>query len=536
MHFDDILKVIGEFGPYQKRIYFLLCLPILFHSMFELRNAYIMYTPKQMCATIDSPVHLKETASNNSGDSSRYHDQYEYGECSVTIGNNSSNTTSYACSSWSYDKTVFTSTYVSEYNLVCDSALTAAYIQGIIHFGSLTGSFLEGFISDRFGRKRILCGSITLAMVVGTCAAFSPNIYVFTVLGYLQSLSCSFTYSSAFISGLELVGPSKRRWAGILINFFYSTGMILLSGIGYGFRDWKYIQIACSLPLGLFIVYWWIIPESPRWLISQGRYKEAHAIIRTIAKYNKCEDKLFLNQLTDDDDEEPERFKIWHLFSSWSIIVRCVIIWVNWIIISIIYFGFSLNAANLSGNFYLNHLLASLVEFPANAVAFVLLDRIGRKKLFILGMVIGGLCLLLTGVFEHFWPVEIISISFAMVGKFGITIGYAVVYVWSAELFPTGLRSTGLGLGCMFGDLGYIFAPYVLQLTRRVPGYGRVLPLFLFAVLALGVSFLTLLLPETTMESLPETMQIHPEKFESPKDSSQRRISGDKLTVEESLL
>ncbi|XP_021380016.1 organic cation transporter protein-like [Mizuhopecten yessoensis] len=534
MHFDDILKVIGEFGPYQKRIYFLLCLPILFHSMFELRNAYIMYTPKQMCATIDSPVHLKETASNNSGDSSRYHDQYEYGECSVTIGNNSSNTTSYACSSWSYDKTVFTSTYVSEYNLVCDSALTAAYIQGIIHFGSLTGSFLEGFISDRFGRKRILCGSITLAMVVGTCAAFSPNIYVFTVLGYLQSLSCSFTYSSAFISGLELVGPSKRRWAGILINFFYSTGMILLSGIGYGFRDWKYIQIACSLPLGLFIVYWWIIPESPRWLISQGRYKEAHAIIRTIAKYNKCEDKLFLNQLTDDDDEEPERFKIWHLFSSWSIIVRCVIIWVNWIIISIIYFGFSLNAANLSGNFYLNHLLASLVEFPANAVAFVLLDRIGRKKLFILGMVIGGLCLLLTGVFEHFWPVEIICISFAMVGKFGITIGYAVVYVWSAELFPTGLRSTGLGLGCMFGDVGYIIAPYILQQALLVPGYGRILPLFLFAVLALGVSFLTLLLPETTMESLPETMQIHQERLQSYK--SDRTICGDTLVVEEELL
>ncbi|XP_021380076.1 organic cation transporter protein-like [Mizuhopecten yessoensis] len=242
-----------------------------------------------------TPVQIKETSPNYAGNSSLDHpDQYEYGECSVTIGNNSMNTTSYACSSWSYDQTVFISTYVSEYNLVCDTELTSAYIQVIIHSGSMTGSFLQGFVTDRFGRKLVLCGSTVFAMLVGISSEFSPNIYVFTLLRFTQSLCSSCLYSTTFILGLELVGPSKRRWAGILINFFYSAGLILLSGIGYGFRDWKYIQIACSAPLTLFIVYWWIIPESPRWLISQGRYDEAYSIIRTIAKYNNSEDKLSL--------------------------------------------------------------------------------------------------------------------------------------------------------------------------------------------------------------------------------------------------
>lgn len=525
MQFDDILKEVGEFGPYQKSIYFLLCLPALFLAAIDVLNAYLMYSPAHFCATEGSSGQLKGQPANLSSDyNSSY--SFKYEQCRVTAISNSTNITSYSCSSWTYDETVFSSTFVSELNLVCDSALTSAYMQVIIHSGVLTGSVLQGFVSDRFGRKLVLCGSSAIAMVTGISSVFFTNIYIFTALRHIQSLCASSLYSTIFVLGVEFVGPSKRLFAGVIINFVYSTGLILLAGVAYGARDWKVIQIACSAPFLLFSLYWWIVPESPRWLISQCRYKEAKEIIHKIAKWNNREDSFSPEQLTSTREEHaPEKLHFCNLFSSWSIFIRCVIICVNWLAVIMAYFGFSLNAANLSGDFYLNHLIAGLVEFPANAVAIFLLDRIGRKRLFMLAMTLGGVCLLISGAVELLWPIDVLSVSFGMLGKFGLTISYAVVYVWSSELFPTGLRSTGLGLAIFVGGTGYMIAPYIIQLALRVPGFGRALPLFLFAGLSLVASFLTFLLPETTKEYLPETLQINIKRKEVVDEINQSKKS-----------
>ncbi|XP_033740880.1 organic cation transporter protein-like isoform X3 [Pecten maximus] len=510
MQFDTILKNVGEFGPYQKRVYFLLCLPVLCTAMYDIISVYLMYTPAHRCATISSgDPYLTEDTFRNQVNISR---KYQYGECVIEVFNNQSrgqdsNATTKPCSTWTYDETVFTSSFVSEHNLVCDDSSASAYMQVAMHCGSIVGSLFQGFISDRFGRKITFCGSTTIILLAGMGSAFSTNIYIFTILRFIQTACSGSVYITAFVLGLEIVGPSKRRWAGILINYFYTAGLIILAGIGYWIRHWKYIQIACSAPAAIFLVYWWLIPESPRWLISQGKQKEARRIILKIAKSNNREDMLALEQLTDDEDEPVKKYGMWHLLSTRTMLCRSVIIWANWFVISLTYYGFYFNAGNLSGDFYLNQLIAGLVEIPATLLLLPLLDTIGRMKLFILGMCVGGVFLLLTGIVEILISSHVVTVTLAMIGKLGVTVGFSVVYIWAAELFPTPLRSSAMGLGCACSNIGYIMTPYIVQLTSSVPVLGKALPLLLFGGLALVASFLTVLLPETTNEHLPETLQ-----------------------------
>lgn len=54
----------------------------------------------------------------------------------------------------------------------------------------------------------------------------------------------------------EMLGPSKRRWASILIMYFFTFGYIMLAGLAYLIRNWQYLEIACSAPAVLFVTYW----------------------------------------------------------------------------------------------------------------------------------------------------------------------------------------------------------------------------------------------------------------------------------------
>ena len=56
---------------------------------------------------------------------------------------------------------------------------------------------------------------------------------------------------------MELVGPSKRVWAGMVSAFFFPAGIMALAGIAYALKDWQYIQIAISAPTVLLLTFWW---------------------------------------------------------------------------------------------------------------------------------------------------------------------------------------------------------------------------------------------------------------------------------------
>ncbi|KAK6317436.1 hypothetical protein J4Q44_G00128360 [Coregonus suidteri] len=85
-----------------------------------------------------------------------------------------------------------------------------------------------------------------------------------------------------------MLSPSKRIiYSTLGVCIFYTIGYTLLPAVAFFIRDWRMLMLALTLPGFLYIPFWWFIPESPRWLLSQGRVQEAEAILRDAARRNR---------------------------------------------------------------------------------------------------------------------------------------------------------------------------------------------------------------------------------------------------------
>ena len=85
---------------------------------------------------------------------------------------------------------------------------------------------------------------------------------------------------------LELCGNHWTTFVGIAQEFFWTIGWLSLGGLAYIFTDWRYLIVVTSAPGFLIIFYHWILMESPKWLLSVGRFYEAEMITRKMAQLN----------------------------------------------------------------------------------------------------------------------------------------------------------------------------------------------------------------------------------------------------------
>lgn len=520
MHFDELLGVLGEFGPYQKFVYFLVCLPSIIAAFHMVNSVFLLGIPKHRCKLPNYPndTFLSQGPAHDDlikafipTELSADNDVI-YKQCYVFSTPGSGNVTGgpeQSCSAWVYDRTVYENTFASEQNLICGKAIWASNAKMVFFAGVFVGALLLGALSDKIGRKKTLILSVLGLLASSLAVAWADNFYLFCVLRFIVGFCCAGTFMSAFVLGMEIVGPSKRLWAGIVIEYFFALGLVLLCLVGYLVREWKYNEIVLSVPSAIILVYWWLLPESPRWLINRGKFEEAKVIIRKIAKRNKVE--VTEKQLDSLERDETATGQLWHLFTSRVLFVRTIVIFINWCVVSMVYYGLSLNSGNLAGDFYLNFFLTGLVEFPAYTLCLVLLDRVGRKKLHCACMVLGGLACIST-IFTVLYIEKrhqmYTTVILAMLGKIGAAAAFAVIYVWSAELYPTVVRNAGMGASSSCARVGGMVSPYIADLSTLVGGhFGQALPLVVFGASSVIAGLLSLILPETLGTNLPETIE-----------------------------
>ncbi|XP_060072913.1 organic cation transporter protein-like [Ylistrum balloti] len=515
--FEQVLGTIGEFGLYQKFVFLLLCLAYVTAAFHMLISVFLLGIPNHRCAI---PGYPNDTYAIQSS----YHEALvnrhvptstdetlKYVQCNLydrSYDGDDNSTDLKACSSWVYDKSVFINTFTSEHDIVCEDKFKTSHAQTIFFGGVFVGAIGFGSLSDIIGRKKTLYISLLLLLGTTLGVAWAPDFVTFCVLRFLVGASCAGMFMTAFVISMEMVGPSKRMWAGIVIEYFSALGLVILGGVGYAFRQWKYTEVACSAPIAFFLLYWWLIPESPRWLVSQSKIDEANKIIKKAAKVNKV--TIPENILTADSNDEAEAGRLWHLFTSRVLLIRTLIIFFNWAVVSMVYYGFSLNTGNLGGDFYLNFLLSGLVEFPAYTLCLLLLDRVGRRLLHASCMIVGGVACIIT-LFPMIFAdqsLQPITVTLAMLGKVGVTAAYAVIYVWSAELYPTVVRTVGMGASSSCARIGGMISPYIADLNKVIDGnLGRAVPLVVFGTMSVGAGILSLWLPETNKRDLPETLE-----------------------------
>ncbi|XP_069131245.1 organic cation transporter protein-like isoform X1 [Argopecten irradians] len=549
MKLDDVLLQLGEFGLYQKYLYSTICLTSVYAGVYALMAVVFLNTPGHRCKIpgIDNDTYaIQSTYQQNlinhyipppSDDDTHDYDQchlYSFDVNDVKFDNSSRpiNASLVECSEWVYSDAVFKETFTSKFNIVCGDKPLTSLVKSLFFAGKLVGAIVFGTLSDALGRR--LTFNLSLMMMVGLAfgMSWSSSFEVYAVIMTAIGATTQGVFPVGFVLGVELVGPSKRKYAGIVIEYFFSVGLMLVAGVSYFARHWFYINIICSAPAILFVVYWWLIPESPRWLISKQRYEEANEILQKAAKVNKVviEKNVFEKEINNSTPEPTGR--VWQLFSTRVMLLRTLVILFNWCIVSMIYYGLSLNAGNLGGNFYLNMFLSGLVEVPANTMVLLLVDRVGRKKMYCFSMILGG-CACASTIFPILYgEIENQSIitALAMIGKFGATASFNTIYFYSAELYPTVVRNAGMGASSCAARIGGIVAPYIADSAALIGGMvGKVFPLGVFGLVSIIAGLSSLYLPETLNRKLPETIE------DGKQFGKSSTISKDKYEIKESL-
>ncbi|XP_077985401.1 solute carrier family 22 member 15-like [Glandiceps talaboti] len=475
MDFDKILKTVGEFGKQQKV------------QFFVVSNICSTWTAVHMLCLAMTGI----TPDFYCGDRGRTHERDLPHICAKP------------CHKYVYSPEV--TSIASEWNLVCDESYKLNVAQSIYMVGVLIGSYIFSSMSDNHGRRKTFYIGTVLITVFSLASAASTSFTMFLILRCFTGMCNGGVGLVGFILATETIGPSRRAFAGTLVQVEFAVGIVIFGSVAYLVRDWRYlIGITCA-PGILFSMGYWVTPESPRWLITQGRIQEAEDILHYIANKNGVrvtKGKLQLDAL--EKSAKPngagKKYGFLDLFRNRELRKRMLILIYTWFTCSMVYYGLTMNSSNLGGNRYLNFMLSGVVEFPAYFMCIVCLDRAGRKKTTFWSMIVGGIaCLALLLVPPEMTHVETIKTSMAMLGKMGIAAAFNVMYIYSAELLPTVVRNTGMGICAMAARVGGIIAPAVIPL-------GEMLAFLIFGGTGFTAGICDYLLPESLGKPLPETI------------------------------
>ncbi|GBP42317.1 Organic cation transporter protein [Eumeta japonica] len=420
----------------------------------------------------------------------------------VVYGNNTLET----CDSWVYDTKYFTSSRGIEWNFVCGQRWMGATAQTAYMFGVVVGSLVLGRLCDKFGRKTVFLWDGILQLFFGIVVAFTTEYYTFVVFRFLYGIFGSGSYIAGFVLTMELVGSSKRTICGVMFQIMFAVGIMLLAAWGYLIDNRFWLQIAYGCHALVLLPHWFIMDESPRWLWSQGRARESVAIIEKALAWNKSKEAVDVPVLVSQCKATCAKYTDEHsagtgdLFKTPNMTKKSIIICGCWFANSVVYYGLSLNTGSLKGNPYFITFLMGVVELPSYLIIVGLLDRVGHRALISIMMLLGGICCLIVVALPHG---STLITGVVMIGKLFISGSYSIIYKYSAELFPTVVRSSGVGLGSMCASVSGALTPLISLLNALNPK----IPTSIFGLLALISGASTFFLPETIGRILPQSLE-----------------------------
>jgi len=389
-------------------------------------------------------------------------------------------------------------------------AATSQWINSANVAGLFFGALASGWLADRWGRKAIFQTTLlTYSLFTGLSALAGGPITLMLVrflagLGLGGELPVVSTMVSEF-------SPAKQRGRFVvLLESFWAYGSVLAALIGFlvvPTLGWRAAFLIGALPALYVVVIRRWLPESPRFLVSQGRVAEAETIVQQIETDAGVPPATKPPEVT--AISVPKRqVRLGELFSP-AYLKRTVVLWVMWATMNFSYYGiflwlptqfvrkgFSLNQALLF------NLIIALAQIPGYFTAAYFVEKIGRKATFVtylLGAALGAF---------FFGQVALIGKDVGAILGWGSFISFfnlgawGVVYSYTPELYPTWLRATGSGWAAAFGRLFAFLAPLSVALQINLFGNdGTVFRVFTL-VMVLGGLAVLLFGPESRGRSL----------------------------------
>ncbi|XP_077585167.1 solute carrier family 22 member 15 isoform X2 [Stigmatopora nigra] len=442
MDVEEAFQIVGEFGAYQKRAVAILALTQVYMACQSMLVVLVGATPD---------FHVEK------------HDD---GQSSVTFFGD-------------------VDSIVTEWLLVKQQAYKVSLAGSLFFAGLLLGSFVFGPLSDTVGRRPVYLSALFLEVLLGYATAASPSFELFAASRLLAGLMNGAIGLVCFILTQEYVG--KSYWAT-------AVGIALFAALGFAIRPWRTLAAAANTWGVLCFLLSVTLPESPRWLYCRDRTGQAEEVMRDMALANgRPASELTLRRVGGKSGRNGNGSGVLRLATHPLLRFRTLLLTYIWYVCSLVYYGLTLGAGDMSGNRYLNVAMYGLVELPAYPLCVYFMNKpwAGRRKSLSTFLCLAALACLCT----IFIPEDAVSaaVASALLGKLTVSAAFNIIYVYTSELYPTAVRNAGLGVCATSCRIGGILAPFVPSLRRL----SNALPFAVFCLSGLSAGALALLLPET---------------------------------------
>lgn len=185
---------------------------------------------------------------------------------------------------------------------------------------------------------------------------------------------------------------------GVLYQIPFNLGHLSLALFGYLLRDWRYFQLAISLPPIILVSYFWFLPESPRWLLAVGRTEDAVKVLEKAAHHNRLPTTTIKGDIATytqkkEANQTTRSASLVDLFRTPNLRNKTIYICFNWIVCGLCFFGVAQFIGQLGGNIFINVAFSAATQIPGTLFSIWSMRVLGRRYTLIGANVMAGMSL-----------------------------------------------------------------------------------------------------------------------------------------------
>lgn len=320
-----------------------------------------------------------------------------------------------------------------------------------------------------------------------TLIIFFPYIFLRLQIEFLEAAAFAFCFTGIYVFAIELLSQKYRVLGNTIMSIAYAIGEILLGVAALYIHEYRTVMRVFCVPGLLIFLYFWIVPESVRWMLATGRIDRAIETLKRMAKFNRrqlSEKSIEMIRMQYSSSPtvsatntekgvataaQPENRSVVEqlltVFKSKLLCLRFLSCCYQFAACAFCYYGLGQSSTQIAGaNRYVSFIIVMAIEIPGNILAQILLDRMKRKVLLLSMYMIAAVSVIATSTIpkDYSWAILLCFV----VGKGSVTIAFTGLYMFVAEQWPTSIRNTIMNTCSMIGRIGSMVAPFVVVLVR----------------------------------------------------------------------
>lgn len=361
------------------------------------------------------------------------------------------------------------------------SSLEVGYLLTATYLGQFIGALLFGWLGEKYGRIKPAAYA-TLIMAVGSLVcAFTGNFWELFICRFIQGIGVGGEMPVAATYVNELSRAHGRGRFFLLYELIFPLGFVAAGLLGallvpiYGWQTLFVLGVVPGLIITLLVLR---LPESPRWLIGQGRLAEADAVIRQIEASTDKRQPVAVAPVSG-----AQKKSSWAELFSPVYRYRTLIVWTIWATTYGVTNGLNNWMPTIYTTVYGLSVPDALSRGPLTNVAQVLvllvcifvIDIVGRRAWMMGCFIIGGLLLVPLGLFAS----DVTTFMILATASYGVmsTIN-TVLYLYTPEIYPTRMRAIGTASGTAWLRIASAAGPTIVAFTMASGGMQPVYLLF----------------------------------------------------------